>query len=588
MENKVADIIRLVSLKHIAHIFFLGLIIIYSIIFIFPGQIDNIFLDTYPKAAFFVFLVDILLLFILIFLSLCFKKEPSTALFYSGIVLSCIILLPFWNQTGDDSLFYIPIIIVLCSQVSFFFILSKGNYINRILSIKYKILLLAFIIFYFVFFAYIGIQKVNNLSFFYSRDFAIYNQSFWNTIRGRFFENSTYGSNFACHNSWFFIILIPFYYILPNPLTLLILKILLLAFSSIPFYLIARRILNETSAIPLTLAFMAYPFLISQNFTPPHEITYAPFFILFTYYFFKVGKFFPFMFFLLVLVSIKEHLALVAIMFGFIALAHKKNPKWIIWPVALGIVWAVFSIGIISYFQKIYHSHPDAAWLLVNFKARLLRQNGGIFDKITSFIASSNMARWYKLKFALLLFTPLGVILPFLSNSCLFGLPEFLINLLSDRPVVFAPPWHYNIVVSCFLLIAASEGIKKISDCRWVKKLKIETDTFTLLVSVFIFFSVLMHSYSWLWLLKYKKDYIYAKTVKEAISIVPKEASITVPQKMAIQVSLRPRYSLIEDEIYADYLLIDKETALPEHKKDILLGYNQIFNKEGILLFKKK
>lgn len=580
--------IKSISQKHLAFILFLSLVVINFITSLENDRLRIIF-NNYFKSAGLIFLCIACLFFTWIAVAFCFKKEPKLSLRYSGITLFPLLLLLLWRPQ-DHSNLYQPIITILLTQLCFFLILSRQDQVATISSLKPKVLILILIVLYCAIFGYIATQKFNSFSFFNSKDFGIYNQTFYNSIEGRLFLNSTYGSNFACHNSPFYFLLLPFYLMFPHPLTLIFLKIGLLALSAIPFYLIARLILKDSSVFPFTLTFLFYPFLISQNLTAPHEICYSPFFILFTYYFFRQNRFLPFMIFLILAVSIKEHFSMLALLFGIYALFSKKRLKWVLSPALLGIFWGIFSLWIIQHFQKIYQSHTDSAWFILNLSQRFLSQDGNFLSSLISGFSCSNISNWYSLRQVFLLISPLGIILPLISPVSLLGLPELTLNLLSDRPGMLSPVWHYNIIVSCFILIGTLEGVKKISHFKWVKNLNLETPTFRLLLSVFILACTLTHSYTWLRITKYERDTTYINTVKQAISIVPKHAFITVPQDIAVHISNREQYSLIESGKYGDYILVDNDTwpLLQEKEiREIIENYTQIFHKNNIVVYKK-
>lgn len=586
MKNYLKDIIKAVSVKHLVFISFLSFAILDFITSLsFEYTEIRLILNSYPRSVFLALSYNTILFIIWIAISLFFKRKSSISLNYSSIILSPILLLFFWRPQGVWPSFMIPIIISLSTQVCFFAILSKQDFLARINTSKQKIFIVVVVVLYFSIFSYITMQKLNSFCLFDPKDFAIYNQSFWNTINGRPFQNSTYGSNFACHNTIFFFALVPFYYIFPNPLTLLILKTLLLSFSAIPFYLMARYILKDISAFVLTLAYMFYPFLVSLNFLPPHEICYSPLIILFTFYFFRQNRFWPFVLFLILSLSIKEHLSLVALMFGLYSLFCKESPRWILTPMLLGIAWSIFSLTIILHFQEIYQTQPYAAWFLTFLKARFLSQKGDILNSVISGLSYANIGNWHNLKSVFLLLSPLGIIAPLLSPVSFLGLPELIINLISDRPAMLSPLRHYNVIVSIFLLIGAFEGVKKLSDFRWVKNLKIETHGLRLLASVFILASTLIHSYLWLDSAEYSKDAAYIETVDSAISLIPKDAFVTVPADMAVHISNRERYSLIGEGEYGDYIVIDKNSSHLFKRKEIIDNYTEIFNKAGISVF---
>ncbi len=584
MDNYLKTTLKDISPRYLFFIIIFALIVIYFLLFN-TAQKADIFFSNYLNSVSVIFLITVIPVLAWIIISF-FLRNTAHPLNYSLVVLSPVVLLLFWRPQEDNFLIVIPLIITLTTQFFFFIILFKEYYLTKITPRKEKVALTICITLYFLALSYIGIQKFNSFSLFNPKDFAIYNQTFWNTVNGRIFQNSTYGSNFACHNTLFFFVLVPFYYVLPHPVTLLILKILFLSISAIPFFFIAKDIFKQGLALPITITFLFYPFIISQGFTAPHEIGFVPFFILFTYLFYRRQKFYPFVFFLILTLSIKEHLALISLMFGAYALFYKRSVKWVLTPVLLGIIWSVFSLLLMLHFQKAYNSHPDAAWFLVNIKNRFLGRNSDILSLIITGLHYSNITSWHNFRSIFLLVSPVGIIPPFLTPVSLLGVPEVILNLFSDRPAMLGVSWHYNVIVSCFILVGTTEGIDKISHSSLIKKAKIETTTSRLLLSVFILFSTLIYSYEWLRLTKYSKNTLYIKTAKQAISLFPKDAFVTVPKNIAVHISNRKKYSLIgEAKEYADYILIDRNSTVAGY---LFNNYLRIFNKEGISIFKRQ
>lgn len=587
--TKQKELTKSISVQHFIFILLFGFIIFDFILSAsFRSPLLRFLLSKYLLSSLLLFSIPCVLLFICMALYRS-QKEPNPTRYF--IILFPITLLSFWPVQESHLPIFIPFLIVISTQIVFYKILfSKEDspIVNK--PGKERIALLIIIILYFFIFSYLSIGKFNALDFFNPKDLGLFNQIFWNTIHGKFFLNSTYGSHFACHNSPFFLFLLPFYYLFPYPLTLLILKVLLLALSAIPFYLITKDILKQTTSLPLVVAFMLFPFIVGQNFTPPHESGYAPLFILFTYYFFRTNKFIPFMCFLLITVSIKEPYALVAVMFGCYAFFKKRGAVWIVYPILIGIMWFFFSIALINYFQNLYHPHSDSAWFFVYLKKVFLMQNkNGPLTPIVYLFSNSNMVHWYALKSMFLLFLPLAIIPPLLSSISLLGLPELIVNLISGNPNMFSPIWHYDIMLSCFVLIGTVEGIKKISSFAYNKRyIKINEQKLQLLLCVFVLSCTLIRSYTWIGLGKYKKDVAYIQRVKEALSFVPPNSSIGVPARVAIIVSSREKYSIIGDESGEDYVLVDSPEIEKYLKTNIDSDYNAIFHKKPITLYKRK
>lgn len=257
-----------IPIQHFVFVFFLSFVIVNSIswnVSLYKLRLEHCILF-----GGMVFVGVIVVSIAWIAIAQYFKNKGKIAFHaYTSLVLSPIALLLLWPAQETKQLLFIPIIMIILNQVVFFSVLLWGDGILVIDVFRQKKIIIIGMIFYSILFIYLGIQKYHNFTFFNPKDFAIYNQTFWNTIHGRVFQNSTYGSNFTCHNSVFFFLLVPFYFLFPFPQTLLVLQTIFLALSTIPFYMIAKRSLNDYALLLLTLSFMSYPYLISQNLTPP-------------------------------------------------------------------------------------------------------------------------------------------------------------------------------------------------------------------------------------------------------------------------------------------------------------------------------
>src|SRR5438552_18968537 len=78
-------------------------------------------------------------------------------------------------------------------------------------------------------------------------DLGIFDQVFWNTTQGRFFESTMSlaqpqpHSYFADHFSPVYLLLLPVYALIPRPQTLVVIQTLFLALGVWPIYLLARH-----------------------------------------------------------------------------------------------------------------------------------------------------------------------------------------------------------------------------------------------------------------------------------------------------------------------------------------------------------
>jgi len=121
---------------------------------------------------------------------------------------------------------------------------------------------LTFSILFYIVFIFGAVALKYHFSLYNGLDLAIFNHTFWQTIHGNFFGSSINPpSYFGDHFAPFLILLIPFYWLIPHPLTLLFLQTLFLASSAIPLYLIAKRYLPSRWVILVTLSWLFNPFL---------------------------------------------------------------------------------------------------------------------------------------------------------------------------------------------------------------------------------------------------------------------------------------------------------------------------------------
>ncbi len=502
-------------------------------------------------------------------------------------VLTFLLLIPysyFFAQQGGMKP-WVCLGIVLMGAIIFNKILRRNSYTPITLILNISILLVV----YTLFFSIISVLRHLNYQNASSFDVAIYSQLQWNNIHGHFFHTSFSGSNFVTHNSPFLILLSPFYALYPRPENLLILKTFFLALSAIPFYLIMKEYVNRRSIFPMVAAYLFFPFIVGQNFNAPHETCFLPPLLLFSYYYFIKGSFKKFLLFLLLSLSVKEHMALIAIMYGLYAMYLKKEKKWIIVPILLGFAWGAFSMWVIYYFQKIYHVDPYPAWLIDNIKRRFLRPDHSLVANIIWGLQTSIVGHWCNFLSVYLVLSPVCVILPFFSSIWILGLPEFGINLLATIPLSY-PTWHYDIVASIFLLIACASAIRKISLSPWLGQWSIPRNKIQELLSWFLCVCILGHFFLWWDYTKITINPRYVATMNTAIAMLPQDASVSLTKHLAAYVTDKKDYFLCEDKRKGDYIVLDKNESMGICVTDNKRAdqYIQIFNEDGIRVYKNK
>ena len=146
--------------------------------------------------------------------------------------------------------------------------LCKNINNNSELILGEKVLKLSYIIFSLMFILFVGgLTSLRYLSYNAPGfDFGIFTQMF-NNMKTSFAPNTTceldyISSHFAVHISPIYYIILPFYFLFPNPITLQIAQSVILASGLIPIYLLCRKFkLPNFVAFTIGICYCFYPAL---------------------------------------------------------------------------------------------------------------------------------------------------------------------------------------------------------------------------------------------------------------------------------------------------------------------------------------
>ncbi len=299
------------------------------------------------------------------------------------------------------------------------------------------------------------LSKYNRLGY-NAMDLGIYNQVFYNTVHGRFFEFSIHPHSYlGDHFELFIILLAPVYAMFQSPITLLILQILAVVIAAWPLYLIAKKFLSPQLSLLVSAAWLINPFLWNMAFFEFHMLPFAMPLLLFTYYYFLERKFLPFVIFSLISLTVREDVSLVIIMFGILALAERRPLKWVLSPIIAGGIWFIGSMQLTGFFNQ-YGSYKFLAmypWLGDTFSAAAKTIMTKPWLIILHIINPKNLL----LAFGLLL--PLAG-LPLIKPKTLLLTTIIMIQLfLSGFSPSVILETHYPALVLPFLFVAAIYGL---------------------------------------------------------------------------------------------------------------------------------
>lgn len=285
-------------------------------------------------------------------------------------------------------------------------------------------------------------------------DLGQYNQTLWASLRGRIFwstlEETSPDSYLGTHISPFLLLLLPFYALRQSPLTYLFLRSLALSLAAVPLFYCVRRISGSAIAgLVLAGAFLLHPEIVSQHFTAGYEVVFVAAFFFSAFYFFIEKRFGWFMFFLVMVLAVREDFIPAALIFAAYALIKRRSAVWILTPLALFIVWEVvanliFNAVIVHYGFNLYYGHFGASpWQMAK-------------TILTHPIYALEEIRRYHSSYLYNLFLPAGMVLPLASAAILFALPSLALTLARGQDISAASGGisHYSVLVVAALWLA--------------------------------------------------------------------------------------------------------------------------------------
>lgn len=412
---------------------------------------------------------------------------------------------------------------------------------NTIQKHKHEFILVILICIYISYFTIASFLRYDN---FYTGRFDLGNmdQTVWNTINGRIFQMSgddgVIISRLSAHADFMLILLSPFYLIWSHPKMLLLIQSFVLGFGGVFVFLIAKEILkNKTSALIFSLLFLMNPLLQFTNLYDFHAVTLATTFLLASFYFLIKRKYLL-MTVLLILSGItKEQVWVITFLFGFPLLFKKvKKIKF------LGIGIILFSLSIFGYLiwyaipQSLGKDHFALSYYsdFGNSPTEVIKTVFFSPQKIISTIFEGDRLNYLKQ-----IFMPLGFLSLVFPILLVFGVPDLLINLLSNNPQLHQIYYQYTSTITPFIFISAIFAVKKI--LKWFPR--IPKSYIAIYLLIFALYSA--YSYGPLPFAKkpnldmFTKPQPNKEVVENFLSKIPKHYSVAATNNLGSHVSHR-------------------------------------------------
>jgi len=428
--------------------------------------------------------------------------------------------------------------------------------------------LLVIAIAYFFICNYLAIRKFYDFGY-VGQDLAYFSQCFYTTIHGHFFygnllQDLLYSkpvfSDFAGHNSLIMTVFLPFYYLHPSPVTLLILRNAFMVLCSWPIYLISRRKYSPGVATALCAAFLVLPTIFYQNVFDFYPLSTVAFFLLWTFYFFEEMRFRPFLAFLLLTLAVREDLVFAAFGFGLLALWWRYPRKWILTPLLVSTGWAFFSFKILiphflgkaTYMESVCFTHLGGTPREI--VANVLRH-----PVQTLFIRNN-------LIYLKQLLSPLAGLFALGSAVAFLALPYLGINLLAGGgPCITTVPFaQYSVIPVVFLFLGFVVALRKQSSLICGKRFE-ESDIQLCLVLFVLALSLGCSAF-----LTGRTEFaefsnrVWQSEARRVALSIPPDASVAAPRYMlpmlANRMSLYQTHRLLDyHDPEPEYIIMDRD-----------------------------
>lgn len=195
-----------------------------------------------------------------------------------------------------------------------------------------------------------------------SLDLAIFNNVFFNLANNlSFFSSVRNISYLADHFTPLMFLLLPFYKIYQNPLTLLFLQTIVLAVTPFLIFKLSKTIIESrgdngsalTQKLPLWFAvfWLINPLVWNINLFEFHLLPLAAPLLFGAFIFYFKNNFVGFFLLLFFTCLVREDTTLVVFMIGIIAWLDKKNIKYILTPLLFSVVYFLLAISITGHFS---------------------------------------------------------------------------------------------------------------------------------------------------------------------------------------------------------------------------------------------
>jgi uncharacterized membrane protein len=374
-------------------------------------------------------------------------------------------------------------------------------------------------------------------------------QTIWSTAHGNILQMSDPSgatmSRLAVHADPFLALLVPFWWIWPSPVVLLVLQAMAVASGALPVYWLAKKHLGPgRSAIAMSFAYLLYPCTQFNAFTPIgiHAVSFGVPLLLFAIWFLDEGRLVPFSAFAVAAGTTKEEIGAAIGGLGVWYLVQRRKRAGAV-IAALGFAWSVVNLELI-----IPRFAPSGA---SPFAGRYEAVGGtptGMVQTIgtdpTAFV--HQVATWHKLFYLVLVFAPFLGLWALEPLMLVGALPDVAINLLSSKPEQTTVSYQYTAGIIPFVVAASILGAARL------RRRRPKPSALLVVVITFAVLSPLVPSVA---ALHGQSEREIAAT-RAALKVIPQSVPVSASETLGAYVSNRRSVATFPIISRADWVLV--------------------------------
>jgi len=309
----------------------------------------------------------------------------------------------------------------------------------------------------------------------YAADLGNMDQPIWNTLHGRFLEETkndgSQGPRLTDHFEPMFALVSLSFLIYDDVKAILILQTVVIALGALPVFWLARDELeSEAAGLVFAAVYLLFPALHAANMTEFHAVPLAVSPLLFAFHYTREKDWPKAWLFAILAMSAKEEISLLVFMLGLYALLVPKNKKR---EKLMGGLLALVSLAWfgVATFVIIPHFRMTAETIYTQRYTSLGGSFKGIILTLLTkpWVVVGLLLSGPRLAYLGGLLASVGFLSIFDPPTLLLSAPIYLANALSDYPLMYSGELHYSAPVVPFFVVSAIYGARRL--IGWLEKL---------------------------------------------------------------------------------------------------------------------